>query len=582
MQDCRSRQTALPRGKSAWRLTARSIPPSHVPPLRGHALTRGDRDGILSCGGQHGELYLTNSPTSSQSPNSRLNQRFTTSAKRLRPFELSCTLPTRSINNGLCVLPSYPSGWQEKARHKRAGFIGRRGRMYNNDEEDEDLDRVNYSSSNLFSLGQAAAETQIEAEDEDLALDTVVDEEDEDEELYGDDDDREAIPTSPLSSFSVATYPNTVPFGHAPRIPNLPSSDPVYAPSTSRRSTFGGRERPPRPSRPSFAASTGQRTARPSRTPLDPGIQFVTSLPDRTYRESLSSPSMSAGPSTGSRGEFDTRQKFGRHPRISSRPDEPRLLISNNDQTVKMFALRSMEAPLQRGYTPYSRTTTTYELPSLGGDHPSPDGVPQFRMVRLRADESMPSMTGALPPLWTSEAEASTTRGLATTLGYDTQSYPTGRSGSGDQTRTTSIQFGTSSHWDISRTVGGGGSSAFDARSDLSRRRDHLRGELERAREYVRAETAALHGGDTREASRRIRAEYERLLAREGDDLDHRGYSEVQAGNTYSARDRRASGTDEARSRGREPRRLAKIGGARFKHAINHCESRCEQQWSGC
>lgn len=133
---------------------------------------------------------------------------------------------------------------------------------------------------------------------------------------------------------SPATYPNTVPFFHAPRIPNLPAPDHSSSHAgPSRRSSSFSTERMIRNS-----PSRGTRLERQSFSIVRPGqppIEYVTSRPLVTPpRSTISIPTLRRTSSArGRTGALRTFQK---------EPDEPRLLISNNDQTVKMFSLRTV------------------------------------------------------------------------------------------------------------------------------------------------------------------------------------------------------------------------------------------------
>lgn len=203
------------------------------------ALTRSG--GILACGGQKGELYLCDLPqTGKIKPKAAM-----------KPFSLNLTLPSRSINNAITILPSWPRGWlQRRGEWKRAYAGYARGRDDDLCDSDDELDE------------------EAEAEDVEPDVNFEIDE-------YMDilDDYDDEVATSPASS--VATYPNTIPFG-------LPR----------RMSRHGEWQRP----------------------------QYVT------------------------------RGGGGRHSPASTtsskhmRPDEPRILVSNNDKSVKMFSLRRLLA----------------------------------------------------------------------------------------------------------------------------------------------------------------------------------------------------------------------------------------------
>ena len=186
-------------------------------------------------------------------------------------------------------------------------------------------------------------------EEDDEAMD--IDEEDEDE-----DDFDPADHPGPRSPQSPATYPNTVPFFHAPRIPNLPAS-----PATSMNARRASATIPDRPrtvtfsqraTRQSFSAYTMLSQSGTSR-----GVQIVSSRPE--YLHSRSGSVSSVGTDSGRAGLGGTglarRASIHKNrptppidPRVrprgtttSPQPIEPRILISNNDQTVKVFTLRA-------------------------------------------------------------------------------------------------------------------------------------------------------------------------------------------------------------------------------------------------
>jgi hypothetical protein len=125
-------------------------------------------------------------------------------------------------------------------------------------------------------------------------------------------------PNSPL------TYPNTVPFLHRPRMSISPRPIPMEIEErTSRRTvSFSDREEPRvRVARQSFSIP---------RLGLPP-IEYVTS---RTL------PGYGVGIET-ERQDARIRKPLKRPTSWSEHVDEPRLLISNNDLSIKMFSLRS-------------------------------------------------------------------------------------------------------------------------------------------------------------------------------------------------------------------------------------------------
>ncbi|CAD6581228.1 MAG: hypothetical protein TREMPRED_002944 [Tremellales sp. Tagirdzhanova-0007] len=100
-------------------------------------------DQLLACGGQHGELYITNRSDSATSARSRLNARFTSSATPMKQFSLCLTLPTRSINNSLVILPGWPEEWSRHEEERRLGFLGQGSRQWDEGARADDLEEEN-------------------------------------------------------------------------------------------------------------------------------------------------------------------------------------------------------------------------------------------------------------------------------------------------------------------------------------------------------------------------------------------------------------------------------------------------------
>ncbi|BEI91660.1 uncharacterized protein CcaverHIS019_0404800 [Cutaneotrichosporon cavernicola] len=249
-------------------------------------------DGILACGGQKGELFMTDIPVSGKD---RLDS-------SVKPFTLTLTLPSRSINNAITILPSWPRGWaMRRAEWKRAYAAYARG------HEDE--------------LDDSDVEAGEDADDDDEYMD-YLQEEEEDETL------------SPASS--VATYPNTIPSG--------------------------------------LRRLSGQYHRQP---------QVVT--------QGRASPA-SVGSSHSHR----------------RRVDEPRILVSNNDKTVKMFSLRRLgeddERAPPREREP-ERRGTEWELAPTSALRRTEGGDPRYA---LDGRALLP-----LPPLPPRRAL------FGSTLGYD-------------------------------------------------------------------------------------------------------------------------------------------------------------------
>lgn len=227
----------------------------------------------------------------------------------------------------MVLLPTYPSEWAAQADERRIGHVGfrPRPRFHSRSQEGEE------------GGGMEDELMDLDEDDTEGDMDEVDEEEDEDEE--GDEDE----PRSPL------TYPNTVPFVHAPRLPHLPSHQGSSSSWGSSSATAG-------PSRPTASFSdhprTRNREIRPTRLQRQsfsiprpgtgmPPIEYVTSRP-------MAVPGSPRSPQA-STSRYEYRNDLQRHnaikghnPRIEGIVDEPRLLISNNDLTVKMFSLRAV------------------------------------------------------------------------------------------------------------------------------------------------------------------------------------------------------------------------------------------------
>ncbi|KAL1405486.1 hypothetical protein Q8F55_009120 [Vanrija albida] len=209
---------------------------------------------ILACGGQKGELFLCDLPTGDRV------QR----ASPVKPFALSLNLPSRSINNAITILPSYPYGWARRQAEVKRMYGQREPRRRDIDDYDDD-------------------ETTLRDSDDEDADDL--------------DDDMDIDDESTGGGAQVLTYPNSIPFGHARRIPIL----------------GGDRNR-----------RWSNTTSLSSQSP-----QYVTSHGGGRHRSPASS------------SEASRRSRL-------QRADEPRILVSNNDQTVKMFSLRRVERDRER------------------------------------------------------------------------------------------------------------------------------------------------------------------------------------------------------------------------------------------
>lgn len=246
----------------------------------------------------------------------------------IRPFSISTTVPTRAINNSLLILPEYPSGWAQRNRTHRAGYIGRRGRQWTVEEhEDGEADRVD---------GQARRESASSSRRV-TSFRTTPQEEDEDEDAMDVDSDTEED-DAPLESPPFATYPNTVPFLHPPRIPRLSSSQ-VDTPSARRRSSASAaRSTPPCPPVEARSVRAGSFSNRRGSTRYAPEPVIVTSLPHASSSRSASMSSVQRPVVKDGLGDLAGPGKGKRAVR-----EDPRFLVSNNDQSIKMFSLRRTE-----------------------------------------------------------------------------------------------------------------------------------------------------------------------------------------------------------------------------------------------
>jgi len=240
---------------------------------------------IFACGGQKGELFLTDLPQ--EGPFRR--------TPPVKPFELNARLPSGWINNAIAILPTWPNGWAERQAQEQRAHAG-----YRKSDEEEAEDTEN-------------------SEDEDGSDDSDMDVVDDD-----DDDDYDLVDYDEYQSPAVATYPNSMPFGHAPRIP-------VRGSSSSGRS----------------------------------GPQYVTSR----------------------RGSIQSRSTCSSHRR--SRMEMPRILVSNNDKTVKMFSLRpTSELP---------RPSSEWEPPATSAA-PALSAMRQTQSGTPGVDRFHPATTERVPP----------------------------------------------------------------------------------------------------------------------------------------------------------------------------------------
>ncbi|WVF72104.1 hypothetical protein IAT40_006916 [Kwoniella sp. CBS 6097] len=508
---------------------------------------------ILACGGQHGELYMCDLPQP-PTPNP-LFQRFTSSAAKIKPFSISTTLPGRSINNSIIIPPAWPGQWAKVSSERKLGYIGRGSRKW---EEVESYPRNEFigraergewvrrtrNDNNDMTTGAGYGDMEERGIEEGEAMDldgrddseaeTELLSEDEDEEVY----DLETAVHSPTSTFSVATYPNTVPFLHAPRIPHLAhplmSRTHTSASPARRSSSFSSSIRPAsrdRAARYSFSSSYSATV-----NPTQPAPLYVTSRNrDHRSRSFRGSTSTSSSIRPSAPGILPSNGHLNKISRMKTAAvDEPRILISNNDCTVKVFSLHPV-TPSSSGHASVSGRHA--DTPRETG--PRYDQSASYR--RPGSDDRIGSGISASRPL-------------------DRLGLGAPRASSSDQVRPrTTTAFEWAANTDISRhthprlsrtpqmSIGGSGSSsiAANARANassasavLSREAEQLQMELDRY-SSLRAE---------RDMLLRDREEFERIIG-----------MHVGAGTGLE-------GQDETR----EERKLNKVGGTRFKVATNH------------
>lgn len=143
---------------------------------------------------------------------------------------------------------------------------------------------------------------------------------------------------APLESPPFATYPNTVPFLHAPRIPRLSSSR-LESPNVRRRASASvARSTPPCPPSEVLSVRAGSSGTRRGSMRMAPEPVLVTSLPHASSSRSASMSSAARPIIRDDIGNFAGTGKGKRPMR-----EDPRFLVSNNDQSIKMFSLRRTE-----------------------------------------------------------------------------------------------------------------------------------------------------------------------------------------------------------------------------------------------
>lgn len=276
---------------------------------------------MVAAGGQAGELHISHIPPWFEKLpiGQEIPQRHFWNGPD-RPPSLNVMLDTRSINNSIVLLPEWPDRWAEQSRKRSTGYIGRR--------RDNDV--------------RERREVMEDTRERELSegLDASVDNDD-DEAMDLDDDVPDYI--QPLSP---ATYPNTVPFLHAPRIPMAAISSGSSA--TSRRASSFSHDRVA-PDQPATTSRVGRQSfSIPSRS-TQPPIRVVSSTPGPSRSASVSSSRHSPSPAPRSVPLVDSDRK-------RQQASEPRFLISSNDQTIKMFTLRDMPPDLQRSQLSYERS----------------------------------------------------------------------------------------------------------------------------------------------------------------------------------------------------------------------------------
>ncbi|WWC61039.1 uncharacterized protein I303_103617 [Kwoniella dejecticola CBS 10117] len=336
---------------------------------------------IFACGGQHGELYICNLPQPTN-PNP-LTNKYTSSAPKIKPFVISTTLSGRSINNSIIIPPTWPAQWLRTSEEKKLGYLGRGSRKY------EELGRYGPEGEEVLlgktEKGQWVTRKPLspleDIHDEDEIMhsqdeyenddDDVLDEDEEDdrdteiltEEEEEDDPAEYEVARSPISDSSVATYPNTVPFLHAPRIPHLPN--PASASRAAVRDTSVSSRRTA-----SFSSARDRERERFNRHSFSshhegerryghPPIQIVTTRHDIPIPRSSSAGSSSSSirhrgispPNAVTSGKHRSTH-YSRKATI----DEPRILISNNDCTVKMFSLHPVASNNHQHHQGHSHT----------------------------------------------------------------------------------------------------------------------------------------------------------------------------------------------------------------------------------
>lgn len=347
-------------------------------------------------------------------------------AEPIKPFVLKQNLTSRSINNAITILPTFPNGWARRQAACKQQYVGysRHSEEPDDDDAESDVDSAESDSDNM-----------------DM------------------DDD-----VSP----NVATYPNTLPFGHTPRM------------SQGRRAS-GSHPHVP---------------------------QVVTS------REG----SVASGRSS------------------RRRLQEPRILVSSNDTSVKMFSLRHAE-DLDR--EPSWENTPVTSAMRHTADTERLDPRPYGRLID--AVRWGTTTHGSIPPPRTL---------FGSSLGYDSIGLNEGilRQDLGIPARPQSV------------------SAARERERERQRDRDRerqLHQAQSRGEEELHLRQSRYHGESLRGYSSRRPDLNERYTP-----LQRTRYGTPAQPNSQ----RIDENMDARRMEECEPRRLSRIGGQKFRVAVNHCE----------
>jgi hypothetical protein len=195
--------------------------------------------------------------------------------------------------------------------------------------------------------------------------------------------EEEVEPSSPL------TYPNTVPFLHAPRIPGLASPSPPWRHEELGREEAGPSRRAvsfsewnSRPPRSDTTRLTRQSFSIPR--PGMPPVEYITSYPNSPQTSSLDG----RVPPRQRERRSSQRDLTSKKARVDEIPDEPRLLISNNDLTIKMFSLRPSSSSTTPAPAPSAVNSRTPIQPihSHGRHMPLPMPIPRSSSNRIGWD----------------------------------------------------------------------------------------------------------------------------------------------------------------------------------------------------